>query len=246
MQKVLVIGGGLAGLSAAVHLAKNKTSVLLLEAARQLGGRVSSFLDKQSGLMIDNGQHIMMGCYYETLDFIDIINARQNFFFQKNLEITFYNEGHKSLLQTNRGVYPFNFLKGLLSFNLLSLKDRVSLVNFFIKLPVSSTRDIRNSTAEEWLVDNNQGVTLRNIFWNTFIIGALNTTPDKASALILRDVLFRVFFSGRNSSAIIIPARPLSEAFCNPAFNYLVSHNAEVSCSEMVLKITADNKNNII
>jgi hydroxysqualene dehydroxylase len=245
MQRVLVIGGGLSGLSSAVHLTKNNIPVLLIESANRLGGRVSSFYDKQFGEVIDNGQHIMMGCYNETLNYLKIINAERNFYFQKDLEVVFYYNRKKYSLSTGRGVYPLNLLKGILSFDLLKMKDRISLVKFFINLPVSSTRDIRNSSAEEWLIESNQSEELINTFWNTFVIGALNTSPANASALMLRSVLLRVFFSGRNASSIIIPDKPLSEAFCNPASDYLRRNNSEVVCSERVIKFIADRKNNI-
>jgi hydroxysqualene dehydroxylase len=246
MQKVLIIGGGLAGLSSAVNLAERNVKTLLIEAGNRLGGRVSSFYDNQIGEVIDNGQHIMMGCYKETLRYLKIINAEQNFFYQNNLEVVFYNSGRKYPLKVQPGLYPLNLLQGLLSFKLLNPGERGDLVKFFLKLPVSSTRDIIDYSAEQWLVENDQGENLRNIFWNTFIIGALNTTPSNASALTLRSVLLKVFFTGNKSSAIIIPAKPLTEAFCTPAVGYLLSKKSEVNCSERAVKLLVNHKNSII
>ena len=78
-KKVIVIGGGFAGLTAAAYLAKNKFKVTLLEASPKLGGRAYSFLDKETDTIIDNGQHILMGCYNYTLDFLSLIGATENF-----------------------------------------------------------------------------------------------------------------------------------------------------------------------
>lgn len=64
---VLVIGGGLAGLSAAVRLIENGHSVLLVEQRQRLGGRTASFRHEITGDEVDNGQHLMLGCYHATL-----------------------------------------------------------------------------------------------------------------------------------------------------------------------------------
>ncbi len=82
-KKVIVIGGGFAGLSTAAYLAKNKFKVTLLEASPKLGGRAYSFLDKDTDTIIDNGQHILMGCYNYTLDFLSLIDATDNFHFSE-------------------------------------------------------------------------------------------------------------------------------------------------------------------
>lgn len=240
MNEVVVIGGGLAGLSAAVSLSSKKFPVLLIEASPAPGGKILSFYNNQFDSNLDNGQHIMMGCYNETLNFLKTIHALENFYFQKNLEITFFDKGKYYHLKTGDSIYPVNLLKGILSFRLLNLKERFELINFFIGLPVSSVRDMANISAKEWLIDNNQGENVQKIFWNTFIIGAMNTTSEKASALLLRKVLIRVFFSGRRASAIIIPSKPLSEAFVIPAVNYLKKNNAEISFPERVLKLEMD------
>ena len=96
-KKVIVIGGGFAGLTAAAYLTKNKFKVTLLEASPKLGGRAYSFLDKESNSVLDNGQHILMGCYNFTLDFLSLIDATKNFNFQKRLEVNFVKEGFQVL-----------------------------------------------------------------------------------------------------------------------------------------------------
>ena len=89
--------GRIAGLTAAAYLAKKKYKVTLLEASPKLGGRAYSFLDKESNSVLDNGQHILMGCYNFTLDFLALIGATKNFHFQKRLEVNFVKEGFQVL-----------------------------------------------------------------------------------------------------------------------------------------------------
>jgi len=81
-KKCIVIGGGFAGLSSAAFLSNSGFRVQLLEASPKLGGRAYSFLDNKTNTVIDNGQHILMGCYKETLNFLKLIGADKNLLYQ--------------------------------------------------------------------------------------------------------------------------------------------------------------------
>ncbi|HTP13022.1 MAG TPA: FAD-dependent oxidoreductase, partial [Bacteroidota bacterium] len=75
LYDVVIIGGGLSGLSAAVSLAEKGRRVLLLEQRQYLGGRAHSFVDTTTGDVVDNGQHLMMGCYRETRAYLATIGS---------------------------------------------------------------------------------------------------------------------------------------------------------------------------
>ena len=116
-----VIGGGFAGLTTAAYLVKNNYRAILLEASPKIGGRAYSFKDKEKNTTLDNGQHILMGCYFETLKFLDLIGATNNFYFQKKLEVNFVKENFDlQPLKTLSGFYPINLLIGLLNFKAIS------------------------------------------------------------------------------------------------------------------------------
>src|SRR5215475_15874566 len=89
---VLIIGGGFAGLAAAVDLAESGRRVLLLERRSFLGGRAYSFTDKTTGATIDNGQHLMMGCYHRTLRFLEKIGSLDKLKFQPDPQVDFLQE----------------------------------------------------------------------------------------------------------------------------------------------------------
>ena len=72
---VVVVGAGFAGLSAAVRLTRHGARVLVLEARARLGGRATAFADRDTGELVDNGQHVLLGCYTETLAFLRDIDA---------------------------------------------------------------------------------------------------------------------------------------------------------------------------
>ncbi len=86
-KDVVVIGGGFAGLAAGVALGARGFRVALLESKPALGGRAFSFPDAETGDFVDNGQHVLMGCYHETLNFLDQIGTRRELIFHRNLEI---------------------------------------------------------------------------------------------------------------------------------------------------------------
>ena len=86
-KDVVVIGAGFAGLSAAVALAERGVRVTVLEGKPALGGRAYSFAEPETGDFVDNGQHVLMGCYVETLDFLKRIGAYDQLVFHEDLEI---------------------------------------------------------------------------------------------------------------------------------------------------------------
>jgi protoporphyrinogen oxidase len=90
-KTVTVIGGGVAGLSAAVFLNEKGFKVKLLEASPKLGGRAYSFFDKEKDLFFDNGQHILAGWYENTFEYLKIIGSYDKLNFQKSLEVNFFN-----------------------------------------------------------------------------------------------------------------------------------------------------------
>src|SRR5262245_66479935 len=84
----IVVGAGFAGLSAAVRLTRDGARVLVLEARGRLGGRATAFPDRETGEIVDNGQHVLMGCYRDTWDFLRDIGAEGHGRIQPQLAVT--------------------------------------------------------------------------------------------------------------------------------------------------------------
>src|SRR5262245_59102986 len=125
----IVIGGGCAGFAAATALAESGARALVLEARPGLGGRATSFTDPATGEQVDNGQHILMGCYTETLAFLDRIGAADRVSWQSGLHLAMIDRGgHQSVLALPALPSPLHFLAGILAWDALGWSERLSVL----------------------------------------------------------------------------------------------------------------------
>ncbi len=128
-KHAVVIGAGFAGLSAAVALAERGVRVTVLEGKPALGGRAYSFEDPDTGDFVDNGQHVLMGCYTETLDFLKRIGAYDQLVFHEDLEIEMLaGPGRSAVLRTARLPGPLHMTAALLGYRHLSIGERISVM----------------------------------------------------------------------------------------------------------------------
>ena len=242
MKKVIVIGGGFAGLSAASFLANSGIKVELIEASPKLGGRAYSFYDDGTKSVIDNGQHILMGCYKETLKFLKLIGAEKNFSYQEKLKVGFLNDNGKQYrLEATQLFYPLNLLFGLLNFEALSFIDRLKILRFFIKLYFYSDSELKNLTVQQWFLLEGQNEKIRESFWDFLAVGALNTSTTKASAKAFADILKEMFSQGNEASTIILPLKGLSESYCIEAQTFIEKKGGTINLSEQVTGFEIEN-----
>ncbi len=238
MAKCIVIGGGLAGISTAVFLSKNKHNVLLLEASPKLGGRAYSFQDKITKEVIDNGQHIFVGAYKATFELLKIIGSQNLPEYQTKLRATYIDKlGKKYLLEAPHKFYPLNLLHAILNFDLISFAERVGIVKFIAKLFFLNEKKTEDKTVLEFLKGNKQSENSIKVFWELLVVSTLNTPIKEASLRIFIKVLKEIFLNGNKASTIILPKYGLSELFSIPANEYLKKNGATVSLSERVVSI---------
>lgn len=226
---VIVIGGGLSGLSAAVNLSTQGKKVLLLEQNKHYGGRSYSFIDKKTGDFVDNGQHLMMGCYRATRQFLKIIGTEKQAFLQSALSIKFLDSNKLSKFICPRLPAPFNLISGLIHFNAIPLKDRIKMLKVVrTYFPIDSLEERLNQiTVNEWLSRNRQTELSKKYFWNVITLGALNNHPQNVSALMLYRVLRTAFSGSWENSSLLIPKVGLSDLFVEPAVNYIKSQGGD-------------------
>jgi len=223
MKKVIIIGGGFAGLSAAAELSSAGFHVTLIEQRRFLGGRAYSFLDKNTGLELDNGQHILMGCYENTFRFLEKIGVTDKLYFQKDLCVDFLDTtGAAYRLSCLPLPAPLNILSGILRFKAISLAERIRMLNMAKGVLFGNTSNSSHDlTITEWLKMLGQGKKARETLWDIITIATMNEHPDNSSAAIFRNVMKKAFFSHRRNSRIVLPVVPLSRLFADNADTYI-------------------------
>jgi squalene-associated FAD-dependent desaturase len=242
MKKVIVIGGGLAGLSAAAFLSDAGLKTEVIEISPKLGGRAYSFSDNITGDVIDNGQHIMMGCYTDTLGFLKLIDSLDTIKIQKRLSVNFVDrKSGLSVLKAITKLYPLNLLLGLLSFKALSPKDRFGILKLFGRLPLKSKKSVQSLSVEQWLKRENQSIDAIKRFWEILAVGALNSDITKASASLFINILKKMFLHGNKAASIIIPKTGLSQMYCPASEKFITERGGVIALSEQVRSFEIEN-----
>src|SRR3989304_1479852 len=243
VKKVIIIGGGFAGLSAAAELSSAGFCVTLIEQRRFLGGRAYSFLDKNTGLELDNGQHILMGCYENTFRFLEKIGVTDKLYFQKDLCVDFLDTtGNASRLNCLPLPAPLHILSAILRFKAISLAERIRMLNIAKGVLMGNTSHSSNDlTITEWLKRLGQGKKARETLWDIITLATMNEHPDKSSAAIFRNVMEKAFFSHRRNSGIVLPVVPLSRLFAEAAETYIIKNGGSIEKGRTVSELLANN-----
>lgn len=234
-KPVIILGAGLAGLSAAVRLAESGRKVIVFEATKAGGGRARSFPDAATGRELDNGQHLMMGCYHETLAFLRTIDSTDGIYFQRNLSVRMVKPGGKRMsLDCPALPAPLHLATGLLTMRGLGLLDKAAAMRAGLVLRGEVQRPDDNETCDSWLRRLGQTPALRNAFWDPLIWGTLNDDPLVSSAAMFTAVLERAFLSTRDASRLGVPKVPLSRLYVDQAVAYLRARGSEIRLAEPV------------
>jgi hydroxysqualene dehydroxylase len=238
---VVVVGAGFAGLSAAVRLAGEGREVIVVEATARGGGRSRSFRHNGSGQELDNGQHLMMGCYHETLAFLRAIGTDDGVYFQRNLALDMVKPGGKRVrLRCPALPAPLHLAAGLLGMRGLGVLHKASALRAGLLLRGEIDRPDDNETCDTWLRRLGQTQGIRNAFWDPLIWGVLNDDPLVASAAMLVAVLERAFMGTRDASRLGVPRVPLSRLYVDDALSYLRTHGASIHMAQPLRAIEVD------
>ena len=230
----IVVGGGFAGLAAATRLAERGARVVVLEARPTLGGRATAFTDPATGERVDNGQHVLLGCYRDTFEFLARIGATDHVQVQDRLTVDMIDrEGRASRLACPPLPPPFNLLGGLMTWSALGWRDRIAALHIrgAIKHLDGVGRGFtprQNDTVREWLVRSHQTPRLIEMLWEPLAVAALNQSIDVASAPPFARALAEMLGRHTRDASLALPLKPLDEMYARPARAYIEKHGGEV------------------
>ena len=236
-SSVAVIGGGLAGLSAACALADAGHHVELFERRPFLGGRASSYELPGTGEVVDNCQHVLLGCCTNLIDFYRRLGVEQQIRWYD--EITFILPGGKSsTLKPGALPAPFHAAPSFLESSVLDLGDKLAIARAMMALTPSLPSD-NGENFQAWLLRHGQTKQSIDRFWGPVLISALNEELDRVSlryaALVFRDSFLKSAEAGRMG----VPAVPLSELY-GTAADYITARGGKVHMRTPVESLTAD------
>ena len=236
---VLIIGGGFAGLTAGIALAESGKRVCLLEQKPYLGGRARSFRDPTTGSVVDNGQHLFMGCYHSTIRFLETIGTLDRIHFQSRLAVPFLDRGGRlTRLDCPDLPSPWHLLVGVLRSRSFSWKQKLEVLKLGRVLrgagPGSAT--VGESVAA-WLSRQGQSEGLQRNFWDLLCIAAMNEDPRRASAQLFERVLKLALFSSPADSRLGIARGGLSECYTDASAAFIESRDGLVQTGRNVKQL---------
>jgi len=231
MKRVAVIGGGAAGIAAALTAARKGAEVALYEAKPRLGGRLSSFTDGKTGWTFNNGEHMITGGYTATLKLLDEMGAVEAVELQERLAILFYHPlKGRSVLKASGLPAPFNLWSAVDRFNLLSSKAKRRLKGQILRLLLSGggIKAAEFGRFIDWNSDEG------NFFWRPFVVSSLNIAPEAADWRVVRTALKEGFLL---KGGLGFFKRPLSEVFHYKASEALRAAGIEIKLKSEVRRV---------
>jgi len=225
IRDVAVIGGGLAGLSAACALAESGYQVHLLERRPYVGGRASSYEHPGTGEIVDNCQHILLGCCTNLLGFYRQLKVEDQIrWFDR---IVFLEPGgRQSVMQPGLLPAPFHNSLSFLRSSALSLADKLAIARgmmaFLRGVPAETAKNVA-----DWLRRHGQTPRAIDRFWNPALVSALNEDLDRISVHYAAMVFRQAFMESAQGGWMGVPKIPLSELYGH-ALKFIESHSGRV------------------
>jgi hydroxysqualene dehydroxylase len=239
-QRVVVIGGGLAGLAAALECADAGASVTLYEARARLGG--ATFSIRRNGYWLDNGQHVALRCCTEYRGFLRRLGVEHLLALQPRLRIPVLAEdGRRATLDRTALPAPFHLASTLLHYRHLSVRERIAACRAGLALrsvePADPAAD--QEAFGDWLRAHGQSERAVAMLWNLIALPTLNLQAESASLALAAKVFRTGLLDEADAADVAVPSVPLQELHAAPAAAALERLGAQIVTSARVVHLEA-------
>ena len=232
---VAIIGGGYAGMAAAVELAARDIPVTVFEAAPALGGRARRVTIHDTAL--DNGLHVLIGAYSETLRLIEKVAPKRDQFLRLPLTLNIHK---RFSLRAPKLPAPLHVAWALLTAEGLNSTDKRTAARFMQAMKKRSYRLDHDCTVATLLAEYSQSIDLIEYLWAPLCIAALNTPMQRASAQVFLNVLRDSLGAGRAASDLLLARMDLTTLFPKPAADYVRARGGQVEAGAAVEHVMQD------
>ena len=236
--RAVVIGGGLAGITAAIALAESGAQVTLLEARPRLGGATCSFA--RDALTVDTGQHIYLGCCTAYRGLLDKLGMTGHAPLQRRFDVTVLAPGgRRARLRRTALPGPLHMLPALTRYAFLSLAERALVSRPALALRALDPADpaLDAQRFGDWLAARGQDERARRALWDLFTVSALNIAGDDASLALAATVVKTGLLGKNNAADIGVPALPLGELHGDAGATLLAKLGAQVHLNAKVTAV---------
>ena len=238
---VIIVGAGWSGLAAAIELSTRNIPVIVLESAKQTGGRARRV--PFDGKPVDNGQHILIGAYQQTLQLLKTISADiEQSLHRQPLYLDVRGSEKRGLrLKSISLPAPVNLFLALLTMKGITLFDRFRAIYFSTKLYFHRFQFQDDIDVESFLIQQYQSPELIRKLWQPLCLATLNTPLQQASAEVFTRVLYDAFCQHRDDSDLLLPRCDLSSLFPDLAADFIEQHGGSVRLGQRVIDIQVEN-----
>jgi squalene-associated FAD-dependent desaturase len=227
-RRVVVIGGGLAGITAAIALSEAGAAVTLLEARPRLGGATTSF--NRGALVVDTGQHVFLRCCTAYRGLLARLGMTGSVRIQDRFDVTVLSPDGRARLRRNGLPGPLHMGATLARYPMLSLAERARVTRAALAMrmlnPARPALD--SQRLGDWLAAHGQDQRTRRVLWDLFTVSSLNIDGDDASLALAATVVKTALLGKKDAADIGVPLAPLGELHGTAGLALLRRLGAEV------------------
>ncbi len=241
MDRVAVVGGGLAGLACAVALATRGFRVTVLESRGRLGGRAGSFTDPEGGQLVDACQHVSMGCCTNLAHFLETVGVAH--FLEPQPRLYFVTpDGRRSVFKADPWPAPLHLGRAWLGAHYLTPAEKLRVawgLACLLREPPDADPPLR-----DWLLAHRQTARTIDRFWGVVLVSALNEAVDQLGLKYARKVFVDGFLRHRDGFVVHVPTVPLGRLYGHELRGWLARHHVELRENSGVkrLRLRADDR----